>query len=70
MTQKDDIYWHMVEHGSITTREALKEYGCINLSAVIKELTNNGVKIHKDKVRDTCDNGLQTIVSRYSIDEE
>lgn len=70
MTEADNIYWHMLEHGSINTREALKLYGCTKLKKAIKELNERGVKTVVKKVRVACDNGMQTIVLQYSIEGE
>ena len=42
MTQCDAILQHLREHGSITPREALDEYGCFRLAARINELRKAG----------------------------
>lgn len=70
MTVADNIYWHMVEHGSINTREALSLYGCMKLKPIIQELNEKGIKTTSKKVRVDCDNGLQTHVLQYSIESE
>lgn len=38
MKQKDRILRHLLDYGSITTLEAIKEYGCTRLSEYIRQL--------------------------------
>ena len=43
--QIDMIYEHLKTYGSITTWEAIKEYGCTRLSDKIFRLRRDGYKI-------------------------
>lgn len=45
VTQRMIVYKHLKRHGSITSWEAIKEYGITRLSAVIFDLRNNGIDI-------------------------
>lgn len=45
MTQCDRIMRHLVEHGSITSIEAITEYGILRLASRINDLKRKGVKI-------------------------
>ena len=69
MTVEDKIYQHMREHGSINSREALSLYGCIQLKPIIQELNKKGVKTVSRRVRVDCENGMQTHVLQYSLEE-
>lgn len=44
-SQVDMVYEHLKTYGSITTWEAIKEYGVTRLSAVIYILKKDGYKI-------------------------
>lgn len=44
-TQRGDVLKHLKTFGSITSREAIKEYGIISLPSRIKELKNEGYDI-------------------------
>lgn len=44
-TQKDAILWHLETHGSITSWEAIKEYGVTRLSGIIYQLRKEGKQI-------------------------
>jgi ribosomal protein S8 len=41
VTQKQRILEHLKKHGEITSWEAIKEYGCTRLAAVIATLKND-----------------------------
>jgi len=46
-TQEDRVLRHLKEYGSITTWEAIKEYGITRLSAKIFDLRKQGEQIVK-----------------------
>lgn len=46
-TQEDRVLRHLKEFGSITTWEAIKEYGITRLSAKIFDLRKQGEQIEK-----------------------
>jgi hypothetical protein len=45
MTQTEAILSHLKKHGSITSLDAIKKYGCTRLSGRIYDLKKEGVKI-------------------------
>jgi len=48
MTQCEQILHHLRNHGSITQREAAKEYGIYRLAARIYDLRRENYDIHKE----------------------
>lgn len=49
LSQKEQILRHLREHDTITPQEALREYGCMRLSARILELRKQGHVIATDQ---------------------
>ena len=45
MTQKEQVLAHLKKHGSITSWDAIIEYGITRLSGVIYKLKKDGYKI-------------------------
>ena len=70
MTQKDMVLRHLQDYGSITSWEAIMEYGITRLSDVIFRLRNEGINI--DSVTETKNNryGAPTSYSRYTLVRE
>jgi len=62
MTQTEHILHHLMEQGSITPIDALRDYGCFRLAARIGELRKQGFSI--ETVLDN-DNGKQ--FARYKL---
>ena len=52
-TQSDAILWHLKKHGSITSYEAIKEYGATRLSGIIFNHRKNGYNIDSQPVKKT-----------------
>lgn len=50
MTQELRVLKHLQEYGSITSWEAIEEYGATRLSAIIYNLRKKGFKIKTDFV--------------------
>lgn len=69
MTQKQTILKHLMDHGSITTREAMLEYGIYRLAARIPELEKDGYIIKHEMVSVPTRNG-STEVARYTLEVE
>lgn len=67
MTQKEMILAYLRENGSITPLEALKEFGCMRLTARIWDLKHDGH--HILTVPETKPNryGKQTTHARYVL---
>ena len=53
MSHKERVLRHLNEFGSISTWEAIREYGNTRLSATIFSLKEDGVRISKEMVADT-----------------
>lgn len=69
MSQCDMILQHMKDHGAITPREALNEYGCMRLGARIYDLKHSGINIVRDTVEAENKFGELTRFARYRLEE-
>lgn len=69
MTQCDRILRHLNDYGSITSLEAMKEYGIMRLASRISDLKNMGYKI--TSITETSKNryGETTHYSKYMLAE-
>lgn len=45
MTQRERIMRHMKDYGSITSKEAVNEYGIMRLASRISEMRKDGIPI-------------------------
>lgn len=70
MTQAERVLEHMSKYGSITSLEAIKEYGILRLASRISDLRRNGYQI--DSKMDYVVNryGEKCRVKRYSLRKE
>lgn len=68
MTQHEKILRHMQDFGSITSLEAMQEYGIMRLASRISELKKAGIPIQKETVSGKNRYGESTIYARYSLD--
>lgn len=68
MTQTEQIYQHLVSHGSITPLEALNEYGCMRLGARIYDLRRAGHRIGCTTVRRVNAKGEVKRFAQYSLE--
>lgn len=65
MNKTNAIQLHLIEKGSITSWEAIKEYGATRLSAIIFNLRHNrGMNIRNERVNFTDRYGTK---SHYDI---
>ena len=70
-SQKERVMMYMEAVGPITHREAFIELGIVDLPKRISELINDdGVKIHKEKVKGHNRFGEKTDFVRYSLEDE
>ena len=69
MTQVEMVLKHMQDTGSITTWQAIKEYGCTRLSGKIYLLKKKGYKIGKETVSFTNRYGSKGTYAKYRLDE-
>ena len=69
MTQCEQIIRHMEECGTITSWEAMQEYGVMRLASRISDLKKAGIPIHRGKVSQKNRYGETVTFARYSIAE-
>lgn len=67
MTQKERILKHLQDFGSITSWEAIKEYGCTRLSAYIYLLRKDGYIIENESVTTKNRYGDAVTFAKYQI---
>ena len=68
MTQNERILNYIMEHGSITTREAFDVFGITRLAARIFEIRNNmGIPIKGETITVKNKFGEKQNVTRYSL---
>ena len=65
MTQKETILKHLVNHGSITSWDAIMEYGITRLANYIFILRNEGYTIPSKSIKVTTRLGNRTTISEY-----
>lgn len=69
ISQAQLIYKHMLEHGSISQRDAVIHYDCYRLSARIADLKAKGIQIKKENVKSKNKYGHHVSYARYSLKE-
>lgn len=67
MTQCERVLRHMKDYGSITSAEAMTEYGIMRLASRISDLKKLGFPIRKEMVSGKNRYGEPTSYARYSI---
>lgn len=67
MTQCERIQRHLEDYGSITSAEAMQEYGIMRLASRISDLKKLGVPIKKETVSGKNRYGERTSYARYSL---
>jgi hypothetical protein len=70
MTQCEKIYRYMKEYGSITSLEAMREFGCMRLASRITDLKAKGHSISKTTVKSKNRYGDTIHYARYAIKEQ
>lgn len=70
MNQCETILRHLRDYGSITSLEAMQEYGIMRLGARILDLKAQGVPIKSETVTGKNRYGERTCFARYSIIKE
>lgn len=68
-TQKDLILSHLRDKGTITSMEAIREYGITRLGAVIFFLREDGYNIDTDMVSTKNRYGHPVRFAKYSLEE-
>lgn len=69
MTQTERIIRHLRDHGSISSLEAMQEYGVMRLASRISDLKKSGIPIRREMVSGKNRYGEATSYARYSIDK-
>lgn len=69
MTQCERIYRHLKDYGSITSLEAMQEYGIMRLASRISDMKRHGVAIKSETVSGKNRYGESTSFSRYFLEE-
>ena len=67
MTQCETILRHMEDYGSITSLEAMQEYGIMRLASRITDLKKAGIPIKREMVSQKNRHGDTVTFARYSI---
>ena len=67
MTQCETILRHMEDFGSITSLEAMQEYGIMRLASRITDLKKTGIPIHREMVTQKNRYGETVTFARYYI---
>lgn len=67
MTQCETILRHMEECGSITSWEAMQEYGIMRLASRITDLKRAGIPIKREMVTQRNRHGEAVTFARYSV---
>lgn len=69
MSQCDMIMQHLKDHGTITPREALADYGIMRLGARIYDLKKSGIRITRQTVEAENKFGDLTRFAQYRLEE-
>lgn len=67
MTQCEQVLQHMEKYGSITSKEAMEEYGIMRLASRITDLKKAGIEIEREMVTQKNRHGDLVTFARYSI---
>lgn len=66
-SQTRDVLAHLIEHGSITSIEAIQKYGCTRLSARIFDYRAMGYEIESDSMTTKNRYGNPVTVAVYRL---
>ena len=66
-TQTERVYDYMLEFGSITPLDALRDLGCMRLGARVWELRNRGIPVVSDMIGVKNRWGDTVRVAQYSL---
>lgn len=70
MNKTEKVATHLIEKGSITTWEAIKEYGATRLSAIIFNLRKRGMNIRTEKIDFTDRFGSKSSFGNYILEDK
>ena len=69
MTQSERINRHLRDYGSISSMEAVQEYGIMRLASRISDLKKAGIPIRREMIVGKNRYGESTSYARYSVDQ-
>lgn len=69
MTKTEKVRLHLIEKGSITSWEAIMEYGATRLSAIIYILRNQGMNIINERIKFTDRFGSKSSYVKYILED-
>lgn len=67
MRQIDGVLNYMKDHGTITTKEAMDNLGCMRLASRISDIKKMGIPINREMVTVKNRYGEDVRVAQYSI---
>lgn len=67
MTQSERIVRHLRDFGSITSLEAMQDYGIMSLASRVSDLKKAGLPIQREMVSGRNRYGEPTSYARYSL---
>lgn len=67
MTQSERIVRHLRDFGSITSLEAMQEYGIMRLASRVSDLKKSGLPIRREMIPGQNRYGEPTSYARYSL---
>lgn len=70
MTKTQKVLNHLRENGSITSWEAIQQYGATRLSAIIFNLRKKGIEIKSEMVQFTDKYGDNSTFAKYVLISE
>jgi len=65
-SQSDAVLWHLKTYGTITSYEAIKEYGATRLSAIIFNHRKDGYNIESIPLKKKTRFGRTTTIAKYN----
>lgn len=69
MTKTEKVRLHLIEKGSITSWEAIMEYGATRLSDIIYRLRNEGMNIINERIKFTDRFGSKSSYVKYILED-
>lgn len=70
MTQNERILRHLRDYGSISSMEAVQDYGIMRLASRISDLKKAGIPIRREMVTGKNRYGETASYARYSLIQE
>ena len=70
MTQSERIVRHLETFGSITSLEAMRNYGIMHLASRVSGLKKDGLQVRTEFVRGRNRFGEATCYARYILEEK